>query len=71
MTLNVPTFLGFSGYYLKGKNCLEHNFSLNLFSQNILWRFYPKSGNPILQKFVFAKISAKKHGYYGNLKQKS
>ena len=74
MTLIVQTFLSFSGFYLKSTNCWELNFSLTLFSQNILWRFYPKAGNPIPQKFS-AKVPdredfcQKAHDYYDNLKQ--
>ena len=60
MTLTVPTFLSFSGYCLKGTNRCEHDFSLNLFSRNILWRFYPKTGNRIKPKFLIVKIFAKK-----------
>ena len=41
MTLIVPTFLSFSGYYIKGTNCWDRNFSLDLFSKNILQQFYP------------------------------
>ena len=41
MALTVLTLWSFSGYYLKGINCWECNFSLNFFSKNILWRFYP------------------------------
>ena len=59
MTLIVPTFLSFGGYCLIGKHCWEHDFLLNLFSRNILWRFYPKTGNPIQQKFLTVKIFGK------------
>ena len=41
MTLIVLTLLSVSGYYLKGTNCWERSFSLNLFSRNMLWQFYP------------------------------
>ena len=41
MVLTVPTLFSFSNYYLKGRNCWECNFSLNLFSRNILGWFYP------------------------------
>ena len=60
MMLIVPTFLSFSGYYLKNTNCWEHNFSLDLFLLNILWRLYPKTGNSIPQNFLIVKVSAKK-----------
>ena len=60
MTLIVPTFLSVSGYFLKGTNCWKLDFSLNFFSRNILRRFYPKTGNPIPQKCLIVKISAKK-----------
>ena len=36
MKLIVPIFLSFSGYYVKGTNWRERNFSLNLFLRNIL-----------------------------------
>ena len=60
MTPILPTFLSFSGYYVKGTNCWEHDFSRNIFSQNILWRFYPKTVNPIQPKFLIVKMFAKK-----------
>ena len=41
MTLIVPTLLHFRCYYVKNTNCWERNFSLNLFSRNMLWRLYP------------------------------
>ena len=50
----------FSGYYLKGKNCWELNFSMNLSSKNMLWQFYSKKGNHIPQKLLIVKISGKK-----------
>ena len=57
MTLFVPTF---SSDCLQATNFWEHNFSLNLFSRNILWRFYPKTGNLIQQEFLIVKIFTKK-----------
>ena len=60
MTLILPTFLSFSGYYFKGKNCWEQNFSLNLFSRNILRRFYLKTENLTPKKILVVKIPAKK-----------
>ena len=60
MMLVAPTFLSFSGYCFKGTNCWEHDFPLNLFLRNILWRFYPKTGTPIQQKFLIVKIFARK-----------
>ena len=60
MTLLVPTFLSVSGYLLNVADCWEHSFSLNLLSRNISRRFYPKTGNPVLQNFLIVKISAKK-----------
>ena len=44
---NCANFFELSGYCIKGTNCWEQVFSLNLFSRNILWRFDPKTGNPI------------------------
>ena len=70
VTLIVPTFLSFSGYQLQGTIFWEHNFLLNLFSRNILWRFHPKTGNPIQQKISDREDFCKKaHGYFKNLKQ--
>ena len=60
MTLIVQTFFSFGGYCLRGKHCWEHVVLLNLFSRNILWRFYPKTGNLIQQKFLTVKIFGKK-----------
>ena len=60
MTLIVPTFLSFDGYYIKGTNCWECNFSPNLFLRNISWQFSHKTGSTISQKFLIVKISAKK-----------
>ena len=37
MALIVTTCLRLSGHYLMGTDCWELNFSLNSFSQNILW----------------------------------
>ena len=59
MMLIVPTFLSFSGYCLKGINCWWHDFSLNLFSQYILWRFYSERENRIQQNFLIVKNLAK------------
>ena len=70
MTLIVPTFLSLSGYCLYGTNCWEHDFSLNLFSPNILWQLHPKKGNPIQKKVSDREDFCRKdHGYYENLKQ--
>ena len=60
MTLIVRTFLSFDGYYIKGTNCWECNFSPNLFLRNIFWQFPHKTGSTISQKFLIVKISAKK-----------
>ena len=52
--------ISFRSYYLKGTYCWEHNFLWNLFSQNTLWQFYPKTRNPIPQKFLIVNISSAK-----------
>ena len=41
MMLIAPMFLSFSVYYLKGTNCLDRNFSLNLFSKKYLIAILP------------------------------
>ena len=67
MTLIVPTFMSFSGYCFKGTNCWEHDFSLNLFSRNMLWQFYTETGNAIQQKFPIVKIFAMKSAKINSL----